>query len=354
MITLNRSRLSFHFPHLPPTASVSLNFQRTLRLPDNDKTHALPPGLGAFPLVAASDYVTADTPSTMNRADFAMPMYQSEAMWINFVTSISVDSAPQFDFLAAIVIEAGSVNAVSGGVAERELRAKPQNYVVVPEQPWLDGFAVEPGVIRQFVATPAGEGATIEEQLTGKADVGGVQIRVVPMRTDAFAARLDQAKAEHARWLAEREKLEREGFFRRSARYSLVDAALGGEMGLASGGRMHQEIYEDEHGVEAWDMSRALSAEVSILNSRVWKEITGNKPPYRPPSAEDYTRAGLPWFKLYDSDRVAVGGSNALASAKTLAKFKAEQGDTSLTDEPPIEGEVVKGIGTRKSKRNKS
>jgi hypothetical protein len=39
--------------------------------------------------------------------------------------------------------------------------------MVSPEQPWLDGFAIEKGVIRQFVAMPLGDGYSVEEQVTG-------------------------------------------------------------------------------------------------------------------------------------------------------------------------------------------
>jgi hypothetical protein len=39
--------------------------------------------------------------------------------------------------------------------------------MVSPEQPWLDGFAIEKGVIRQFVAIPLGNGYSVEEQVTG-------------------------------------------------------------------------------------------------------------------------------------------------------------------------------------------
>jgi hypothetical protein len=48
--------------------------------------------------------------------------------------------------------------------------------VVVPEQPWLDGYCVEKGIIRQFVAMPLGAGYTAEEQISGKAEHGGLQI----------------------------------------------------------------------------------------------------------------------------------------------------------------------------------
>ncbi|MYB97986.1 MAG: hypothetical protein F4123_09440 [Gemmatimonadetes bacterium] len=53
--------------------------------------------------------------------------------------------------------------------------ADPQNYLVVPDQPWLDGYCVERGIIRQFVAMPLGEGYTAEERLTGAAKHGGLQ-----------------------------------------------------------------------------------------------------------------------------------------------------------------------------------
>ncbi len=47
-----------------------------------------------------------------------------------------------------------------------------QDYVVVPGQPWLDGYCVDKGHIRQFVAMPLGSGYSAEEQLTGAAEHG--------------------------------------------------------------------------------------------------------------------------------------------------------------------------------------
>ena len=62
------------------------------------------------------------------------------------------------------------INAVSGEAWTAELHSEPQDYVVVPGQPWLDGFSVGAGLIRQFVALPLGAGYSVEEQLTGRAD----------------------------------------------------------------------------------------------------------------------------------------------------------------------------------------
>ena len=107
-----------------------------------------------------------------------LPMYQAEAMWINF----------HADYPMAVKIAAGKINAVTGAAWKDELTNTPQDYLVVPDQPWLDGFCVEKGLIRQFVAMPLGEGYTPEEQLTGEAEHGGLQIAVYPMETSRYQA----------------------------------------------------------------------------------------------------------------------------------------------------------------------
>jgi len=58
--------------------------------------------------------------------------------------------------------------------------SKKQDYIVVPPQPWLDGIAVEPGNVRQFVAVDAKSGRSVEEQIMGTETIGGLQLEVVP------------------------------------------------------------------------------------------------------------------------------------------------------------------------------
>ena len=67
-----------------------------------------------------------------------MPMDQSEALWISFSAS----------YPFAVRIAAGKINAVSGEAWTAELHSEPQDYVVVPGQPWLDGFSVGAGPLR--------------------------------------------------------------------------------------------------------------------------------------------------------------------------------------------------------------
>ena len=64
-----------------------------------------------------------------------MPLYQAEAMWISFG---GVDG-PSDGYPCAIKIAAGKINAISGKPWKPELDASERDYIVVPEQPWLDG-----------------------------------------------------------------------------------------------------------------------------------------------------------------------------------------------------------------------
>jgi hypothetical protein len=79
-------------------------------------------------------------------------------------------------------------------------------------------------------------------------------------------------------------------------------------MGLAPGGRMHQEIYYDPYGLDAWDQRHASRCFVTIANSAQWMAMTGECPPTEPPSAKDYTDAELPWFSAYCPDGVRHKG----------------------------------------------
>ena len=166
MFILEDDRLEVLFPEVHKDAHCSVTFQRTLRIPDDGKDYPLPPGLGRFPLRHPDDHAARLPEEWRRRGGVITPMYQAEALWICF------DSDHPF----AVKVATGKVCAVSGDGWVDHLNSDPQDYVVLPEQPWLDGYCVEKGIIRQFVAMPLGEGYTVEEQLTGAARHGGVQI----------------------------------------------------------------------------------------------------------------------------------------------------------------------------------
>ena len=56
MIELKDNELKFKFPNIHSKASCNINFQRTLRIPDDNNEYPLPPGLGKFPLHHVDDY----------------------------------------------------------------------------------------------------------------------------------------------------------------------------------------------------------------------------------------------------------------------------------------------------------
>lgn len=178
MITLEDNRLVFRFPEIDDRATFSMEFQRTLRIPDNDRTYPLPAGLGKFPLKHLDDCASMLPLSMVRRGGVIMPMWQSEAMWINFH---SLDGYP-----FAIKIATGKINAVTGKSWTERLQDDPQDCLVVTKQPWLDGYCVEKGIIRQFVAARLGDGVTVEEQITGVAEHGGLQIIAYPMKREIY------------------------------------------------------------------------------------------------------------------------------------------------------------------------
>lgn len=312
MITLERDRMTFRFPEVHPGAECSIEFQRTLRIPDDDRDYPLPAGLGRFPLRHVDDFADRLPRETIQRGGVVMPMHQAEAMWVNF------DTAWGSSYPCAVKVAAGKVCAVSGEPWSEHLAADPQNYLVVPGQPWLDGYCVEKGIIRQFVAMPLGEGYTAEEQLTGAAEHGGLQLSVCPMKREVYE-----------KVFGDRRRLGEE-------RVCYMQEAPAFDMGLAPGGRMRQEIYDDDFGVEAWDERRTSRCFATIANSMQWLAITGERPPTDPPTARQYTDAGLPWFDYYDADRKAISGSETLAGLKSVAAAGREKRESPLPEDDPL------------------
>jgi hypothetical protein len=330
MIELRQDQLRFSFPEVHPEASLSIDFQRTLRIPDDDREYFLPPGLGRFPLQHVDDFAQRIPPSWLEHGGVMLPMYQAEALWLSFHGSYIHDRQVPYPF--AIRVATGKIDAVTGKVWEPGLARRPQNYMVTPGQPWLDGYVVRKGLIRQFVAMPLGAGYSAEEQITGRADHGGVQVQVFPMRRDVFERRFPRRPAgdamrrrEYAGMLAEM-----------AAPLAAAPASLGAPMGLAPGGRMRQEIFEDTFELSDWATSQTSRCFVHLAKSMVWRAITGKEPPTVPPTAAEYTRAGLPWFDYYDEGRSAVEGSGVLATLESVLQMGKEKGQVPLPENESV------------------
>ena len=333
MIELKNDRLSFSFPDVHPHAKLAITFQRTLRIPDNGKTYPLPPGLGAFPLRHVDDFGATVPGDWLEHGGVMMPMYQSEALWLLFSSEFDRERGVQYP--CAIKVATGKIDAVTGKEWANGLNRRPQDYMVTPGQPWLDGYCVEKGVIRQFVAMPLGDGYSAEEQITGKAEHGGMQLIVYPMKRDVFERRFP---------IRPREKLRSQLAAKRKCRSSSPAAS----MGLAPGGRMKQKIYVDPFDFSDWDLTQSSRCFVHIANSLTWRDITKQAPPYPPPSAADYTRRKLPWFAYYD-DSPAVEGSGILGKLKSVLGIAKEKRETPLPENEACEPQNVVTIVAKRT-----
>lgn len=341
MIEIKDESLVFSFPEVHPSAKLTIMFQRTLRIPDDDKDYPLPPGLGSFPLRHVDDYAARVPVAWSEHGGVMLPMYQSEAMWLNFDTEYDDKRGVFYPF--AVKIATGKINAVSGAPWRKGLHRRPQqDYVVVPDQPWLDGYCVGKGIIQQFVAMPLGAGYTAEEQITGKAEHGGLQIMAIPMNREVFEKRFP---------IRTPEPFDDCKFMSPESDICCSCAEPG--MGLAPGGRMKQEIFEDEYKLADWDKVTNSRCYIHIANSLTWRQITGEEPPTTPCTADEYARRGMPWFMWYDDKNTPLQGSKTLASMKSVATLGKNKKGVLLPENQTVAPTPLLplGPGTRKKVR---
>lgn len=325
MIEMRDYDLVFTFPEVHPDAQLRIIFQRTLRIPDDGRTYPLPPGLGTFPLRHVDDYAETVPDRWIKHGGIMFPMYQSEALWIRFESKYLVHHRASYPF--AVKIATGKINAVTGDGWDNNLNQNPQDYIVVPEQPWLDGYCVKKGIIRQFVAMPLGSGYSAEEQISGLPEHGGMQIIVFPMEKSIFEKRFPKRKIEHSD---------------SRVKYSMACKSMP-DMGLAPGGQMKQDIFEDPYDFADWNHNNSHRCFVHLGNSLTWRELTGEEPPHTPFTSKEYSQANLPWFEYYDDTAIPLMGSAKLDSLKSIVEIGNEKGDNPLPENQSIiASEIIK------------
>jgi len=326
---------------------VRVTFHRTVRVPSKrgDGTpNQLPASLGSFGLYPVTSLKQA--PKHWKREGaYVLPMHGHEAMWLGFAPP----AKPR-----AMVIGTGMVNAVTGDTLSNELSGDKQNYVVVPPQPWIDGFKLKgKEEVRQFVAAVMGDGETAEEQLTGKAEFGGIQLGVFEPKIELIPVHMPGAVG-GAGWMANEAAYKASSGILRTCSFnasttptmssargmssgppretktsggiigaSAADAPIGiynvtdvSEMGLGGGGTIAQKIYDDPYldgktVAEVWSAQPTDKAWIYIVHAKDWELLTGNKAPASPITYQTYQEHGYPWFGLADGTWADEGGSDA-------------------------------------------
>ncbi|WP_405825054.1 hypothetical protein OG241_47350 [Streptomyces sp. NBC_01390] len=320
---------------LPGGAAV--RFIRTLRLPETG-THPLPPGLGEFPVRRVADYADTVPEAWRARGGVMLPVYLREAMWLSFGGT----TLP-----TALQVGVGKVCAVSGEPWSDRLSRKPQNYVVLPRQPWLDGINSGKGTVRQFVAVPLGLGATVEGQVTGEEVWGGVQLQSFALTDAELAKWRDEERLRAERTRAAVASTGGYGGAVPMAPMAMsAPAAPGGAagprrsgaaMGLGVGGSMRQEVYRDDRPLTAWSKRPAGRVFVHLVTPPEWRRITGEAPPPSPVDRAAYTRAGLPWFDYFDQDAEDLAPTDPLAAVQPVGDWL---GDDHEPWQAPSPGQV--------------
>jgi hypothetical protein len=336
----NGSQLAFTDP--VSNTGLRVTFQRTLRIPDDGKTYPLPPGLGSFPIRRVLAYRDRVPTEWVKTSGVFLPMYQREAMWISF--------SARFWRPNAVKVAAGKVNAVSGKPWDQALQPPsrsrtdvPQDYLTCPPQPWLDGFNTGSESVRQFVAMPLGMGYTVEAQVTGEEKHGGIQLIVYEPKPGRFPDRQPTPSQRrggkcYADAEAPTDYDPLEAWCLSNAAPTGAKRKRGAEsMGLAGGGKITQKIYPDSHGIDTWDEANNGRVFVHIVNSEMWREITGEATPPTPVSAHTYTKYGFPWFKLYDERLDDLPPSEALAGVKSVAILDALNGYVGSDDDESLD-----------------
>jgi hypothetical protein len=273
-------------------ARCSIGFQRTLRIPEDGRQYPLPPGLGPIEIHRVPDCADRALVPWRTREGFFITLYQREALWISFHGASCKPNA--------IKVGLGGIDAVSGRPWTESLHADPQDYIVCPDQLWLDGINAGSGFVRQFVAMTLGAGYTVEEQVSDKPAVGGLQFVVYDPKPGRFPDAPPPSDVSTV----------------------MQSPAAPDQMGLAAGGRMQQKIYPDPYGSDVWDPAACGSFTVQILNSEQFAAVTGRPAPLTPISAETYTARGFPWFHLYEEDRQDLAPAVPLQRVKSIDEMR--------------------------------
>lgn len=193
---------------------------------------------------------------------------------------------------------------------------------------------------------PLGKGYTVEEQVTDEARFGGIQIGVYNAREALFPEDDPQAVERRLKELAEREKMRER---MKGVRFmpgigpSRPEDDL--ELGIAAGGSIRQQIFEDQFGFQTWDEKSLVQLTIRIVDTATFKRITGREAPATPVSAEHYTKAGLPWFH-YAEHAPALAPSGILARIRGVRQVDKLKGLKTAPATPavPIKPEQIREI----------
>ena len=107
---------------------------------------------------------------------------------------------------------------------------------------------------------------------------------------------------------------------------------------------MRQQIYADPYGFDAWDWGISTRFFLTLVDASQWLRITSKEPPANPPTSDDYTKAGLPWFDYYWSSPT-LAGAPAFSGLKSVNEMSQDPPDATIGIEAATDRSKVVLLG---------
>ena len=98
---------------------------------------------------------------------------------------------------------------------------------------------------------------------------------------------------------------------------------------------------QDSYDLDDWDTAHSSRCFVQIVNSMLWRSITGMNPPSIPLTAKEYARLNLPWFETYEKKSVALTEGRVLRGLKSAFGMGREKGDVPFPENESVDADIV-------------
>lgn len=123
----------------------------------DDSSHALPPHLGVYQEYNVSEFFC---PDEWSKDGVFIPVKEGDALWFDLRQNDDCAVLPSIQRVNPVT---GEPSNLEGGLSKDPV----QNYMVLPQQQWIDGYAKN-GKVYQFRITKAGEGLAVNEFILPK------------------------------------------------------------------------------------------------------------------------------------------------------------------------------------------
>lgn len=97
------------------------------------------------------------------------------------------------------------------------------------------------------------------------------------------------------------------------------------EMGIAAGGAIKQQIFQDTFGASTWDVSARRCLTLRIVNSQAFTQITGLPAPSSPITRAEYDKQRIPWYSAYDEKARVVGAAGAFRRLLSIGQINQKR-----------------------------